>query len=209
MIVNKARIVARHTVDPGILARGLEPTRIWQGRMRNAPHSGESESVKGQRSNRLNYVPTCQINEMRNRQCLCGVAQIAYSALIAFQKGTVALLSPFCPDAGVRLDFRLPRLRLASPRSSWQRRPPADMTATGPHAHRCQSQQSPRRLPCPRQGSPAQPSLLHPILQSPLRVWSPRLPAPSPARAAPWSLPEAATPPVGLGSVAESAAVAS
>src|SRR5229473_2855390 len=38
----------------------------------------------GQRSNQLNYVPTCQINKMRNRQCLCGIAQIAYRALMAF-----------------------------------------------------------------------------------------------------------------------------
>jgi hypothetical protein len=37
-----------------------------------------------QRSNQLNYVPTCQINKMRNNQCLCGLAQIAYRALIAF-----------------------------------------------------------------------------------------------------------------------------
>ena len=34
----------------------------------------------GQRSNQLNYVPTRQINEMRNRQCLCGFARFAYSA---------------------------------------------------------------------------------------------------------------------------------
>ena len=40
--------------------------------------------MAGQRSNQLNYVPTRQINEMRNRQCLCGFAQIAYRALIAF-----------------------------------------------------------------------------------------------------------------------------
>src|SRR5438270_5109716 len=32
------------------------------------------------RTNQLNYVPTRQINEMRNRQCLCGFAQIAYRA---------------------------------------------------------------------------------------------------------------------------------
>ena len=30
------------------------------------------ESVTGQRSNQLNYVPTRQINEMRSNQCLCG-----------------------------------------------------------------------------------------------------------------------------------------
>ena len=41
--------------------------------------------MAGQRSNQLNYVPTRQINEMRNRQCLCGFAQIAYRALIAFR----------------------------------------------------------------------------------------------------------------------------
>jgi hypothetical protein len=40
--------------------------------------------MAGQRSNQLNYVPTRQINNMRNRQCLCGFAQIAYRALIAF-----------------------------------------------------------------------------------------------------------------------------
>jgi len=40
-------------------------------------------AVTGQRSNQLNYVPTRQINEMRNRQCLCGFAQIAYLARLA------------------------------------------------------------------------------------------------------------------------------
>jgi hypothetical protein len=39
-----------------------------------------ASAVTGQRSNQLNYVPTRQINEMRNRQCLCHFAQIAYSA---------------------------------------------------------------------------------------------------------------------------------
>ena len=33
-----------------------------------------ASAVTGQRSNQLNYVPTRQINEMRNRQCLCGFA---------------------------------------------------------------------------------------------------------------------------------------
>jgi hypothetical protein len=42
-----------------------------------------ASAVTGQRSNQLNYVPTRQINEMRNRQCLCGVAQFAYIAQIA------------------------------------------------------------------------------------------------------------------------------
>ena len=40
--------------------------------------------MAGQRSNQLNYVPTRQINKMRNRQCLCGIARIAYNALLAF-----------------------------------------------------------------------------------------------------------------------------
>jgi hypothetical protein len=31
-----------------------------------------ASAVTGQRSNQLNYVPSCQINEVRNRQCLCG-----------------------------------------------------------------------------------------------------------------------------------------
>jgi hypothetical protein len=30
-----------------------------------------ASAVTGQRSNQLNYVPTRQINDMRNRQCLC------------------------------------------------------------------------------------------------------------------------------------------
>ena len=34
--------------------------------------------MAGQRSNQLNYVPTCQINEMRNRQCLYGSARFTY-----------------------------------------------------------------------------------------------------------------------------------
>ena len=39
-----------------------------------------ASAVTGQRSNQLNYVPTYQINEIRNRQCLCGLAQFAYRA---------------------------------------------------------------------------------------------------------------------------------
>jgi hypothetical protein len=35
-----------------------------------------ASAVTGQRSNQLNYVPTRQINEMRNRQCLCAFAQL-------------------------------------------------------------------------------------------------------------------------------------
>jgi hypothetical protein len=37
-------------------------------------------TVTKERSNQLNYVPTRQINKMRNRQCSCGVVQIARSA---------------------------------------------------------------------------------------------------------------------------------
>ena len=40
--------------------------------------------VRKQRSNQLNYVPTRQINKMRNRQCLCDPARFAYSAPLAF-----------------------------------------------------------------------------------------------------------------------------
>ncbi len=39
--------------------------------------------MAGQRSNQLNYVPTRQINQMRNRQCLCGFARFAYNAQFA------------------------------------------------------------------------------------------------------------------------------
>ncbi len=41
-----------------------------------------ASAVTGQRSNQLNYVPTRQINEMRNRQCLCGFVRFAYRALL-------------------------------------------------------------------------------------------------------------------------------
>src|SRR5580658_9674257 len=39
-----------------------------------------ASAVTGQRSNQLNYVPTRQINEIRNRQCLYGFARFAYRA---------------------------------------------------------------------------------------------------------------------------------
>src|SRR5271156_6988828 len=39
-----------------------------------------TSAVTGQRSNQLNYVPTRQINKMRNKQCLCGSAHFAYRA---------------------------------------------------------------------------------------------------------------------------------
>ena len=42
-----------------------------------------ASAVTGQRSNQLNYVPTRQINEMRNNQCLCGFARFAYRAPVA------------------------------------------------------------------------------------------------------------------------------
>jgi hypothetical protein len=36
-----------------------------------------ASAVTGQHSNQLNYVPTCQINKMHDRQCLCSVARFA------------------------------------------------------------------------------------------------------------------------------------
>jgi hypothetical protein len=42
-----------------------------------------ASAVTGQRSNQLNYVPTRQINVIRNRQCLCGLARFAYRAPVA------------------------------------------------------------------------------------------------------------------------------
>ena len=42
-----------------------------------------ASAVTGQRSNQLNYVPTRQINKMRNNQCLCGFARFAYRAPVA------------------------------------------------------------------------------------------------------------------------------
>jgi len=49
--------------------------------------------MAGQRSNQLNYVPTRQINKMRNRQCLCGIARFAYNA-------QSALSAPDCSQSG-------------------------------------------------------------------------------------------------------------
>jgi hypothetical protein len=43
-----------------------------------------ASAVTGQRSNQLNYVPTRQINEMRNNQRLCGFARLAYCASNCF-----------------------------------------------------------------------------------------------------------------------------
>ena len=59
-----------------------------------------ASAVTGQRSNQLNYVPTRQINEMRNRQCLCGTARFAYRA-------------PVAPDCLKRRDFWLNRPQTA------------------------------------------------------------------------------------------------
>ena len=42
-----------------------------------------ASAVTGQRSNQLNYVPTRQINDIQNRQCLYGFARFAYVAQIA------------------------------------------------------------------------------------------------------------------------------
>ena len=35
-----------------------------------------ASAVTGQRSNQLNYVPTCQVNNMRNRQCLWALRDV-------------------------------------------------------------------------------------------------------------------------------------
>ena len=53
-----------------------------------------ASAVTGQRSNQLNYVPTRQINEVRNNQCLCGLARSAYNAQIA-------QTDPDCPYSGL------------------------------------------------------------------------------------------------------------
>src|ERR1700757_1158667 len=67
-----------------------------------------ASAVTGQRSNQLNYVPTRQINEIRNRQGLCGVAGIASIAQSApgpdrFHRALIAkrsrLSSPNYPNS--------------------------------------------------------------------------------------------------------------
>ena len=52
----------------------LQAELVWgNGRqMKMAGTTGlepAASAVTGQRSNQLNYVPTCQINEMRNQKC--------------------------------------------------------------------------------------------------------------------------------------------
>jgi hypothetical protein len=42
-----------------------------------------TSAVTGQRSNRLNYVPARDYNDLRKSQCLCGFAGFAYGALSA------------------------------------------------------------------------------------------------------------------------------
>jgi hypothetical protein len=37
-----------------------------------------ASAVTGQRSNQLNYVPTRQIDDIRNGQCLCGFEPIVH-----------------------------------------------------------------------------------------------------------------------------------
>src|SRR5437764_8618816 len=52
-----------------------------------------ASAVTGQRSNQLDYVPTRQINKMRNNQSLCGIAPFAYDA-------PSALRDPDCSYSG-------------------------------------------------------------------------------------------------------------
>ncbi len=42
--------------------------------------------MAGQRSNQLNYVPTRQINKMRNNQCLCGIARLIWTRWFSSRK---------------------------------------------------------------------------------------------------------------------------
>ncbi len=62
----------------GIIDRFVEISATFLERMAGTTGLEPAASaVTGQRSNQLNYVPTRQINEMRNRQGLCGLAQFA------------------------------------------------------------------------------------------------------------------------------------
>ena len=56
-----------------------------------------ASAVTGQRSNQLNYVPTRQINKMRNNQCLCSFPLFASSAPIApeFQNGVLSAVTAY------------------------------------------------------------------------------------------------------------------
>jgi hypothetical protein len=59
-----------------------------------------ASAVTGQRSNQLNYVPTRQINDMRNRQCLCSLAQIENSARILYLSLACVKRTGSCRNAG-------------------------------------------------------------------------------------------------------------
>ena len=58
---------------------------------------------EGKGSNQLNYVPTRQINEMRNRQCLYGLARFAYRALVAPDYSGAILWSELALQTASRL----------------------------------------------------------------------------------------------------------
>src|SRR4029077_13292284 len=71
-----------------------------------------ASAVTGQRSNQLNYVPTRQINEMRNNQCLCGFARFEYCACICFVCVKESNACPNRPQTATKLRHFRALLRL-------------------------------------------------------------------------------------------------
>jgi hypothetical protein len=76
---NRDRLLEVHLAEEFLDACGKRrfSASTWKRMAGTTGLEPAASAVTGQRSNQLNYVPTRQINEMRNRQCLCGVARIA------------------------------------------------------------------------------------------------------------------------------------
>jgi hypothetical protein len=62
-----------------------------------------ASAVTGQRSNQLNYVPTCQINQMRDRQFLCSVERFhtVHGIALVAQKSAIPVRT--APNLGFPL----------------------------------------------------------------------------------------------------------
>jgi hypothetical protein len=92
-----------------------------------------ASAVTGQRSNQLNYVPTRQINKIRNRQCLCGFARFAYRAPAAPDCPKERDSCPNRPQAASKFGRFLALLRCAKPPAQ---RAPGDPDCSQPGQNR-------------------------------------------------------------------------
>ena len=74
-----------------------------------------ASAVTGQRSNQLNYVPTREINEMCNLQCLCGIARFAYRAWNCLGCPKERDSCPNRPETATKFELFPALLRCAKP----------------------------------------------------------------------------------------------